>query len=127
MRNDPPNVATVAAVLARNLAWDVRPHLIAREAATLCNAGRALRKIAENQCNGWPRARADGQGSETDETWRARDEKRRTRLEAGALATVATLCGGGNPECPRVEFSRDPRGPALRLVYENGSQSIAAE
>lgn len=95
-------------------------------ARTLCNAGRALRRIAENECNGWPcpvRETRDGKVyayNIESPAWRARDEKRRDRLE-----TIVRDCLQAYGCMAGVEFNHDPRGPAVKLTID-GLQ-IAAE
>lgn len=86
----------------------------------LCKAGRVLRRIAENECNGWPcpvRETRDGktyQYNIENPSWRARDEKRRQQqllIVAGCLRPY-----GKNVT---VEINHDPRGPAVKLRIGN--------
>lgn len=86
----------------------------------LCKAGRILRRIAQNQCNGWPRPvreTRDGKVYQYDienPEWRARDEKRREKQ-----VLIVAGCLRAYRKDVTVEINHDPRGPAVKLRIRN--------
>lgn len=77
-------------------------------------ASRALHRINENHCNGWPRLITEYRDGKyykyhvEDEEWRERDEARREKLEGNILA----ICKRNGWD---VEIQGDPRGYPVRL------------
>lgn len=115
----------LAAELAAMLA--VSPGESAFHARMLCKAGRALRRIAENECNGWgvpAHEYRDGKlyrYTVESAEWRSRDEKRRDSLEDEVRGALRAY--GDRVAC---EFNHDPRGPAVKLKLPR-NVDIAAE
>jgi hypothetical protein len=86
---------------------------------SLRRAAKKLQRIAENECNGWPRETTEIRDGKmyrfpvTDEKWQARDE----RAEENTKRRVQELCKENNLI---AEFQGDPRGAVLSVKTKSG-------
>jgi|SRR4051812_21773207 hypothetical protein len=106
MSNDREHLATLAALLAMNMAKEASPIAVARDAIALIRIGKQANTLATRQCNGeghWENGRWNW-----DDSDEARAEKRRATMRKNAQK-IADDYGA------TVELGGDPRGYVLRL------------
>ena len=105
--------------IARENGHEISQTEISADLDTLHRYETTLHRIAENECNGWPREtveRRDGKTyrySVTDAAWQARDERKETTIQ-GKVRELAGKYGLS------VRFGGDPRGGSIRLIIPDG-------
>jgi len=105
--------------IARENGKDISQVEISHDLNLLHRYEATLRRINEDECNGWPREvveRRDGKTyryNVTDEKWQARDQKTEISVKKRVKA-IADKYGIG------VDFNGDPRGGAIRFTVTDG-------
>lgn len=84
------------------------PMYIQKQSELLMRYGATLKRLAEEQCNGYQDARGNWDSKQTELS-----EKKQTRIETKAQETAEAIGG-------KAIFQGDPRGCVLKIIFPDG-------